>query len=296
MIIGYLGGGWLAEYFGWRITFMVIGLPGIFIAILVKLTLREPRLKQKTTAVIHRPSFKTVLNTLWRQQTYRRIVKASCVSSFFGMGISLWLPTFFMRSHDMEVGEVGTWFAFIWGVCGLLGNYLGGFLATRYAAGKEALQMRSMAVVFALGGFLYAVVYLSSNMYTAMAFLAMTAFLISSIYGPVFSALQSLVSERMRSVALALILLFSQLIGFGLGPVLAGVLSDLLAPTFGQESLRYALVLFSPGYLWVAYYYWKAAETIEGDIRRADLGERSIEAKVVKFEIGESELSSGRIQ
>lgn len=296
MIVGYLGGGWLAENFGWRITFVVIGLPGLLVAILVRFTMREPRLKTKVLAAARGPNIKTVLTTLSQQKTYRRIVMASCVSSFFGMGITLWLPTFFMRSHDMEIGEVGAWFALIWGLCGLLGNYLGGYLATRYAAGKEALQMRTLAIIFVFGGALYVLVYISSNVYVAMTFLAATAFTISAIYGPIFSALQSLVSEHMRSVALALILLFSQIIGFGLGPVMAGLLSDLLMPMFGRESLRYALVIFSPGYLWVAYYYWRAAETIEDDIKHVETRGRSIETESARVDKETSELSIGSEQ
>ena len=296
MIIGYLGGGWLAEAFGWRITFVVIGLPGLLVAILVRLTIREPRLKTKLLAAARAPNIKTVITTLSQQKTYRRIVMASCVSSFFGMGITLWLPTFFMRSHDMEIGEVGAWFALIWGLCGLLGNYVGGYLATRYLAGKEALQMRILAIIFVFGGALYMLVYISSNVYLALICLAATAFTISAIYGPIFSALQSLVSEHMRSIALALILLFSQIIGFGLGPVMAGLLSDLLMPIFGKESLRYALAMFSPGYLWVAYHYWKAGDTIEEDIKQVELEAETTEPKIVPIEAEALELNNGSIE
>ena len=270
VIVGYLGGGWLAESVGWRMTFLVMGLPGILLAILVKFTLHEPRLEQKCTVVVEHPSFKSVLNILWRQHAFRHIVTAFCVSYFFGMGVFVWMPTFFIRSHDMETGELGTWLAFAWGVCSLFGTYLGGVLAGRYAAGKEALQMRVVALVFIFSGLLSVMLYLSSNKYSAMAFMAAVGLISALITGPVFSAIQSLVNDRMRSVALAVIFLFANLIGFGLGPLAAGVLSDLLMPMFGQESLRYALVLFSPGYLWVAYFYWKAGDTIEADIRRVE--------------------------
>ena len=266
MIAGYLIGGWLAENFGWRLTFVLIGLPGILVAVLVKLTLREPRLKKNIREVTVHPPFGVVLGILWRQLTYRRLLFASCISSFFGLGITLWLPTFFVRSYGAELGELGIWFAGIWGGCGLLGSYFGGYLATRLAAGKEKLQMQALSIVFVLCGIFYVMVYLSPTIYMSLLFLAITVFLISTIYGPVFSALQSLVGDQMRSISLALLMLFSQLIGFGLGPLLAGMLSDLFFPLFGKESLRYALVIFSPGYLWVAYFYWKAGDTIEGDI------------------------------
>lgn len=266
VIIGYLGGGWLAESLSWRMVFIVVGVPGILLAMLVKLTLREPRLERISTAVVEQPSIKEVLNTLWQQRTFRYIVMGFCVSYFFGMGIFQWLPTFFIRSHGMDTGELGTWLTFALGVCGVFGGYLGGLLADRYAAGKEALQMRAVALIFVLYGILFVMVYLSPNKYNALALMSALGFFGALTTGPIFSAIQSVVNDHMRSVALALVFLLANLIGFGLGPIAAGVLSDLLTPMFGQESLRYALVSFSPGYLWVAYYYWKAANTIEADI------------------------------
>ena len=279
VIVGYVGGGWLAEYLGWRMTFIVMGVPGILLAILVKFILREPRLKQKKMTIVEQPSLKEVLNTLWQQHSFRRIVMAFCVGYFFGMGTIIWIPTFFIRSHGMQISELGAWLAFSFGVCGLLGTYLGGVLTTRYAAGKEASQMRVVALFMALNGILYVLVYLSSDKYIALAFVAMIGIVSVLGNGSVFSAIQSLVNDRMRSVALALIFLLANLVGFGLGPLAVGVVSDLLAPMFGQESLRYALVLFCPGALWVAFYYWKAADTIEADIRLVELEAISMSTK-----------------
>ena len=270
VIIGYLGGGLLAEVVGWRMTFILMGVPGILLAILVKLSLREPRLKLTTDVVVEQPSFKIVLASLSQQRAFRHIAMAFCVAGFFNTGIFAWLPAFLMRSHDMEVGDVGVWLAFIWGGGGLFGAYIGGVLVSRYAAGKEAIQIRVVAIIITLAGVLFVMAYLSSEKYNALMLMAMNGFLFALCNGPVFSAIQSLVNERMRSVALALIFLLTYLIGYGLGPIAVGVLSDLLVPSFGQESLRYASVLFAPGFLWVAYHYWKAGNTIEADIRRVE--------------------------
>ena len=271
MIVAFMGGGWLVEHIGWRMTFILMGVPGVLLAILIKFTLREPRLERQTTQTIQHPSFKSVLNTLKQRQAFRNITSAFCVSYFFSMGIIQWLPTFFIRSHGMEISEIGTWLAFTWGLCGLVGTYLGGVLASRYAAHRESLQMQSVASVFVLCGFLYVVMCLSPDKYFAMLLLAISTTLFGSANGVIFSAISSLSNDRMRSVALALVFLMANLIGYGLGPIAAGVLSDLLAPIVGHESLRYTLALFSPGYLWVAYFYWKASQTIEADIRQVEL-------------------------
>ena len=270
MIVGYLAGGFLVEGLGWRAAFLVIGVPGILVGILVKSTLKEPRLIRTSGAQIQ-PPFSTVLKVLWQQKTFRNILLAFCTSYFFIMGSSQWLAAFFMRSHDMTAAELGVKLAVSWGIFGIIGNYLGGFLASRYAAKQEKLQMRALAVVMILFGVLNAFVYLPSNQNTALLFLAFSALASSLVNGVIFSAMQSLVSDNMRSVSISLVFLFANLVGMGLGPWALGVTSDLLTPTYGQDALRYALVLFCPGVLWVAFHYWKAGNTIEDDISGAEL-------------------------
>ena len=167
----------------------------------------------------------------------------------------------------MEASELGAWLAVTWGGLGFLGTYLGGYLANRYAACRESIQMRGCSLVFAAVGLLYLGLFLSPDQHQAITFMAAAGMIGTMSNGVIFSAIQSLVSDRMRSVTLALIFLLANLIGLGFGPLVVGALSDLLAPAFGQESLRYALAAFAPGLAWVAIFYWKAANTIEADIR-----------------------------
>ena len=286
-VLAYLGGGWLIEQFGWRTTFIVIGLPGIFLAILAKLTLREPRLTRKTknvgitTKQSNSVSLKTILMILLRKRAFRHVVMVFCISLFFGAGIGVWIPTFFMRSHGMAAGELGTWLAFTWGFGGLLFTFLGGFLATRYAPNREGLQMKSIAVIVVLCTIFHIICYLSANKYQALIMVSIVVGgLIPMTSAPIYSAIQTLVEKDMRAIALAFIFMVANLIGLGLGPVAVGVISDLLAPSFGQESLRYTLLLFSPGYLWCALHSWKTANTIEEDIKSVELKESLIKTSV----------------
>ena len=270
MIVGYLLGGQLIESYGWRTTFIVMGVPGIFMAILVKFTAREPRLSRPKIEVSHLPSFIDTVRVLWQQRTFRQILSSFCVGYFFSMGVSQWLAVFLIRTHEMTPSEVGAWLALSFGVFGTLGNYLGGYYASRFAACKEKLQMRTLACLTVCSGLMSVVVYLSPDKYTALTFIAISAAVGTFANGPIFAAMQSLVHEKMRSVAVAITFMLANLIGFGLGPLALGIISDLLNPMFGQNSLRYALALFSPGALWVAFYYWKAGNTIEEDIRSAE--------------------------
>ncbi len=274
IIAGYLLGGWLGEAFGWRTTFILIGLPGIAVALLVRFTVREPRLK--LPAVDHQfIPLREVVRVLLRQKSFRHFFPAFCIAFFFNMGIYQWMPTFFIRSHGMSISEVGVWLAFSSGVCGIVGAYLGGFLASRYAYRKEALQMRFLGISIGLSGVLFSVGYLSSDRHIALFCVALVSILFGIGGGPVFAVLQSITQERMRAVTLALLFFFANLIGFGLGPWVTGILSDALHDRFGQESLRYALVILSPGYLWAGYHYWRVGDTVEEEIRAVESSEEN---------------------
>lgn len=271
MIVGYLLGGQLIEFYGWRTTFIVMGAPGVIIAIIIKATVKEPRLSRPKAEVSPQPSLINTIRMLWRQRTFRQILSAFCVGYFFSMGISQWLAAFLIRSHHMTPLEVGAWLALSFGVFGTLGNYLGGYYASRFAACKEKLQMRALA--YAMIGYTLAflVVYLSSNKYIALTFIAVSGVVGAFANGPIFAAMQSLVNEKMRSVAVAITFMLANLIGFGFGPLALGILSDFLNPIFGQDSLRYAMAMFCPGLLWVAFHYWRAGNTIEEDIKLVEM-------------------------
>jgi len=270
MIVGYLLGGQLIDAWGWRTTFIIMGLPGIVLAVIVKLTVREPRLTRPEANITSAPALRETVRTLWQQRTFRQILLAFCVGYFFFMGLSTWMAAFFMRIHGMTPTEVGAWLALAYGFFGLLGNYAGGYWANRFAACRERLQMRTVACLFVLGCPVSVVLYLSPNPYIALMCVVFQIILGGFGNGSIFAAMQSLVQENMRSMAVAITFLFANLIGFGFGPLALGLLSDLLQPVLGEASLRYALVLFAPGYLWVAYYYWQAGHTIEADIRGID--------------------------
>ncbi len=285
-VMGYFLAGWLNELYGWRMTFVLLGLPGLGLAVLAWFTLEEPRRRKPAyvaadTAATHSlspppvsqvslpPSLKEVCIALWANTTFRHLLLCWSVMSFFGYGIAQWKPTFFIRSFELQTGAVGTWFAVIYGVTGLLGTYIGGALASRLAAHNERLQLTAMAVAVASFAVISAGIYLSPNQYLAFGLLALSLVGVYSIYGPLFATIQTLVPDRMRAMSIALIFLFANLIGMGLGPLAAGALSDALRPEVGEESLRYALLILSPGYLWPAWHLWRGSKTVAHDLKSA---------------------------
>ena len=290
-VIAFIGGGLLIEQWGWRTAFIVIGVGGVLLAVLVKFTLREPRLTQPAMEVSAQPSVKEVLAVMWRGRAFRHLVMAYCLVNYLWLGTGIWLPTFFIRSHGMTTAELGLWFGLGVGVGGLLFTYLGGYLATRYAANQEAIQMKGVACLLILCGFVCIPWWLTGNQTIALVLtLVVFAGILPMLNAPLYAAVQNLVEERMRAVALALILMLANLIGLGFGSLAIGVISDLLAPSYGQESLRYSLLLITPGYFWCAYHVWKMSHTIEDDIqtieRKASLRQQRTTAVETKTAAG----------
>lgn len=272
-VIGYFFGGWLNEMYGWRTTFMVLGLPGLALAALAWLTLREPRRAkhgERIPTPADTPSLKEVFGTLWRNATFRYLLLCVIVMYLFSYGVWFWQPSFLIRSFGMTSAQVGLWLAVLFGLSGLAGAYLGGELASRYAANNERLQLIALACAFVGATVLTVLIYLCSSPYWALVVMGLASILANVAGGPVFATIQTLVPERMRAMAFALVYLLANLIGMGLGPLAAGMLSDAYEPWAGEQSLRYALLTLSPGYLWVAWYAWRASQTVTRDLRPPD--------------------------
>jgi len=292
LVIGYFTAGWLNELYGWRATFLLFGLPGLILGPLAWLTLIEPRrLKalageaaadaKPSGAVPSPPTLKEVCATLWSNAAFRHLFISFSVWGFFGQGILQWQPAFFVRSHQLATGELGTWFAVVQGVGGLIGTYLGGEAAARYASHDERRQLIGVAVVYALLAVLTAWVYLAPRHEEAFALLAVCSVIAGAANGPLFATLQTLVPPRMRALSVALMYFFCNLIGLGLGPLAVGVLSDIWRPALGEESLRYALLAFCPGYFWCAWHFGRASRTVARDLADAQ-SEETVAASAVR--------------
>jgi MFS transporter, Spinster family, sphingosine-1-phosphate transporter len=284
MVMGYILAGWLNELYGWRITFIVLGLPGLALAILVRMSLKEPREKpdwsssgrlvtepyssSEAEPAKTQPSLRTVCILLWSNKTFRHLMLYFSVVSIFGYGFTQWKPAFFIRSYGLKTGELGVWFALSYGIAGIAGTYLGGRWASRYAAHNERLQLKAMAVATCGFGLISVFIYLSPSYHLALALMALGTVGNTATLGPLFATMQTLIPQRMRATAIAVNYLFANLIGLGIGPLVVGALSDALQPRLGQESLRYALLLLCPGYLWAAWHLWCSARSVTDDLKR----------------------------
>jgi len=290
MAVGYLVGGWITQFYGWRSAFLATAIPGVILAALVRLTVYEPRLagdRPRDTEESHRdasgvakpatceakPTAREVAGVLWGQRTFRYLLFAFAIDYLCGNGLLQWLPVFFIRVHAMSTGELGTWLALNWGVGNAIGTFLGGYLTTHATANAERRQLKIMAIIAAVYVPINIAVLLSPGKHLALTLLFFGALVNALATAPSFALIQSLVPEHMRATAVAALFLLGNFIGLGLGPFVVGVLSDGLARTYGVNALRLALLACTPGYWWVASQYYRASRTVMDDLANIERGQ-----------------------
>ncbi len=271
--LGNLFGGWIGEFFGWRTAFVVVGAPGILLAIFVRLTLREPErgLSEGIVVEAETESVGNVIRFMLKLPSFRHMSLAAALHAFVGYGAGLFLAPFFMRIHSFGLGEIGTWLALLGLTCGVLGTYLGGALGDRFGAqdARWYMWVPGLATLFSVPfGFLF---YLWPTPYWALFFSIPGSILGPMWLGPTFSMTQGMVRLRMRALASAILLFIINIIGLGLGPLFVGFLSDTLEPSLDVEAIRYALLsVVIAGNTWAVFHYFMAARTLRVDLKAKD--------------------------
>ena len=268
ILFGFIAGGWLNEFFGWRVAFFIVGVPGLLLAILVRFTLREPPrgMAEGRVADEEQPTIMETFRFLWSKRSFRHMAVGGGLTAFVGYGVITWVPSFLIRSYGMNTGDVGTYLGLILGIPGGIGIALGGYLADRYGARDTRWYLWIVSVALIASTPLFFGVYLSNTAFASLMFLILPILLGNFYQATTFSQTQGLVSLRMRSVAAAVLLFILNMIGLGAGPQAVGILSDLLQPSYGDESLRYALLILSTVQIWAAYHYYQAGKSLKDDL------------------------------
>ena len=272
--LGTLVGAWVGDLFGWRMAFVAVGLPGIVLALIVRMTLREPARGGSEAAgpVEAEPgSLSEVLRFMSTLRSFWHLSFAGALHAFVGYGAAYFVPSFFARIHEMGLAERGTWLSLV-GLVAVVGTYLGGWLGDRLAPIDVRWYLWVPAIATLAGVPIALGYYLSPNPYVALLLFGIPAGIAGPMYlGPTFALTQTLVKPEMRALASAILLFVMNLIGLGIGPWFVGFMSDALAPRFGVESLRWALLgIVTIGNLWATFHYLAAARTLRDDLLLKD--------------------------
>jgi MFS family permease len=279
VFVGFLVGSQVAEHYGWRAAFYVVGLPGIFLALIVKLTLREPPRGWADRAVtaVTPPPMKQVLSRLLTKATFWHLAFATALHSFVGYGVNGFHPSFLIRSHGLSVAEAGTVLAIVSATSGIGGTWLGGWLADKLSESRGNVRWQlwtpGIATLLNVPAAILAYTLGSTELVIATMFVSLV---FGVMYlGPSFATMQRLVDVRERALGSAVLLLVVNLIGLGLGPTLVGVVSDIFYNNFLQEGvaeplakadgLRWSLIVMVCINVWSFVHYMLAAKTLVRD-------------------------------
>jgi MFS family permease len=270
-MLGQFLGGWFNQFYGWRATFIMIGLPGLLVAALVRFTVREPPRghSDHSAAAIARapaPPLWSVVKFLWGYVSFRHMCLAAALHSVVWYSGSALNGAFFARSHGMQSGEYGTWLAFF-SIVGAIGTLLGGFLADRISnrLGDRRWYMWVPGIATLIMVPFQFSSYLATDLWIVVPSFCVMFIFASMFFGPSFAVTQGLATLRTRAVATSILLFVQTFIGLGLGPFLAGVISDRLQPTYGTQSLAIGLVVVGLANLWAAAHYFRGARTLRED-------------------------------
>ena len=257
---------------GWRSAFLVLGIPGIILALIILVTIKEPQ-RGRLDAVTEEKS-PTVIETLrflWSQKAAVHALWASGLSAFWGWGLMWFTPLFLQRTYGMDEGQAGGLLGQIYMFGGIGASLITAWIVARPAYTDPRKIARLLAVVTALATIPSFLAYYTHDL--GMAKLMWWLF-IPAIYfyiGPAFALCQNLSSPRMRAMTVAISLLIANVLNLIIAPAIVGGLSDYFAGPAGADadSLRLAQLILAPSGLWAAWHYWRAEKYIVEDQKRA---------------------------
>ena len=262
---GLITTGVIADQFGWRAALAVVGLPGLVLALVIATTLSEPQRRKAAGPVLTSESAMTAIVGLLRRPALRHLILGLSIGSFGTYGLVQWIPTFFIRSHGLTLTEIGLRSGLVAGVGGILGTLFGGLVAVRLLRADRRWELWLPALAYAGSAPFYVGIFLVQSTNAAIALQVVATFIAATGGGVALSAIQSFAEPHRRAVAVALVLFMSSLVGLGGGPLLVGVVSDLLHARLGAESLRYALIISTAALVWAGAHFALAARTARQD-------------------------------
>jgi MFS family permease len=271
ILLSMYGGAVIATHYGWRATFLGLGIPGILLAVVIRLTIAEPLrgrwdAPKKAAAEL---SIRQVMLLLWRDPATRTVALASGVTAISGFAAGAWLPSFFIRVHGLSLIEAGLSLGLGGTIGGMLGGIVGGLLADRLSKRHLSWQLKIAALgtllslpaqglvllwpqgdYFALG---------NMRLPVAVMLVPLGAFFMAFMQGPSVAAVQNLAAPEIRTQATAAFFFVTSALGMGFGPLSVGLFSDVLTPLFAEQAVRYSLLASLLFMLLGAILFWRAS-------------------------------------
>ncbi|MFK7831004.1 MAG: spinster family MFS transporter [Congregibacter sp.] len=285
---------------GWRVAFVVVGLPGLLVALVLKLTLREPpRGYTDPTDMQGKPqvSFAEVLRILAKKPSYWHTTLGVTIASFVNYGVGQFFVSFLIRTHNMSIFDAAIKVAMILAFMSAIGTFMSGYLADRYST-KYPKALSWIPMIALLGSTpMFIAGYLLDSLMIAIPVLMIATMLLYTYLCPLYAVPGGVVDSRMRATSVAITLFVVNLLGYGLGPPLIGALSTILNSMFlsgidpgvtldacksvdlaaaiqstcdaaNAKGLQWSMIIFKCMYLWAAFHFYLASRTLQRDMGR----------------------------
>lgn len=273
-LLGLIIGGIVNDQYGWRIALMLVGAPGLLLAFVLPLIIRDPRrcadsahFNTADSPIKAKLSIKDAVREVFASKAYLYVFIAASFTAFLSYGKGLWTISFFIRSHGLSTTEAGLAMAVALGISGIIGTWLGGKMADVFGKRDKRHILTLPAIGMAIAAPILFAGYWAEDWRVAVALLILPTILNSAYYGPAYGCVQGLVRPETRAIAASLVVFGQNLIGLGMGPLLFGVLSDWLQPMAGEESVRW--VLYGAAWLGLipAFFFWRASLRLNAELK-----------------------------
>jgi MFS family permease len=273
-LLGLIIGGVVNDQYGWRMALMLVGMPGILLAFVLPLLIRDPRrcadsahFNTADSPVKAKLSIKDAVREVFASKAYLYVFIAASFTAFLSYGKGLWTISFFIRSHGLSTTEAGLAMAVALGISGIIGTWLGGKMADVFGKRDKRHILTMPAIGMAIAAPILFAGYWAEDWRIAVALLILPTILNSAYYGPAYGCVQGLVRPEARAIAASLVVFGQNLIGLGMGPLLFGMLSDWLQPMAGDESVRW--VLYGAAWLGLipAFFFWRASLRLNAELK-----------------------------
>ncbi len=286
-MIAAVGGSWIAQELGWREAFLLLGVPGVLLAIFVRITVREP---PRAGAAGAAPSFGAALKVLSKKPAFWHMAMGGAITSFVGYGVGGYLVSFLLRVHDLTPLQAGQFSGVVLGLAAAVGTFSSGFLADRISKRHPTALAWLPALGLAVATPLFLGAYYAPSLQIAAIPLIVGACAQYFYLGPMYTVTQSVVEPRMRATATAILLFIVNMIGYALGPPFVGLVSDMIANNIlgasglsvdlcrtavdatkatcaaGQaRGLQYAMMIGVCFFLWAAVHFLMVGRTLKRD-------------------------------
>lgn len=253
-LVGFALTGFVAVNYGWRAALLAAGIPGAFLIILLLATVREPQRQTEERS----GSFFEGLRQIGANATLVHLIGATTIANVVAPGISIWLPSLLMRAGGQDIGWTGLAIALTTAPIGMIGTLLAGAVSEKIGAANPARMTQIMAFL----AFLYIpsiLIAVSGEPWIMLAGFCAHLFFHMFVSTPGYALCLNISPPNLRGSTTAILQVLSNLIGFGVGPLVGGVLSDMLKPQFGDDSLRYALGIYVFLILWAVFHLLRAS-------------------------------------